>query len=181
MAYIAFDFSWLYLYPSSVPSLCNVVLGHHLVTLALLSFPLRHKEFGHFTCWDGLTELNTWFMVFRRQSSHHRTLLHNLYWITFIPLRLVLYPGLLVKFWMVLSGYPLYERLLVCTCQFLLCCFNYGVLSLSLARRQGKGSAKVEPSCASQQTSAPRKTNIMKPSTRHSNILIRAHGGAVVQ
>ena len=48
------------------------------------------------------------------------------YWITFIPLRLVLYPALMVRFWLVLEGYPLWERLLVVGCQFGLCCFNYG-------------------------------------------------------
>jgi hypothetical protein len=48
------------------------------------------------------------------------------YWITFIPMRLILYPWLLVRFWNVLEGFPLWERLLVVGCQLLLCCFNYG-------------------------------------------------------
>ena len=51
----------------------------------------------------------------------------RLYWATFIPMRLLLYPALLVKFWLVLDGFPLPERLLVVACQFLLCCFNAGV------------------------------------------------------
>ena len=41
-------------------------------------------------------------------------------------MRLLLYPALLVKFWLVLDGFPLPERLLVVACQFLLCCFNAG-------------------------------------------------------
>ena len=49
--------------------------------------------------------------------------------------RLILYPGLLYPFWRVLEGFPLWERLLVVTCQFLLCCFNLVMLYLSLQRR----------------------------------------------
>ena len=181
MAYIAFDFCWLYLYPTSVPSLANVILGHHLVTLALLSFPFRHRDFGHFTCWDGLTELNTWFLVVRRQWSYQRSLMNSLYWLTFIPLRLVLYPGLLVKFWLVLEGFPLSERLLVCTCQFLLCCFNFGVFHMSMARRAGKGTAKRTPLRPVEHAAVPDKASLMKSTSRPTNVLIRAHGGAVLR
>lgn len=52
-------------------------------------------------------------------------------------MRLMLYPALLVKFWLVLGGFPLYERLLVVTCQFLLCCFNLGAPPCS-TRRAGE-------------------------------------------
>ena len=48
------------------------------------------------------------------------------YWATFVPLRLILYPVLLVRFWVVLDGFPLWERLLVVGCQLLLCAFNFG-------------------------------------------------------
>lgn len=146
MVYILVDLVWLWLRPTAVPSLANIILAHHVVTLLLLTFPLRHKQFGTFTCWDGLTELNTWFMIVRRTWGRHRELMNNLYWLTFIPQRLIMYPALLVLFWYVTAGHTLADRLLVCTCQFLLCCFNVGVFSLSMQRRhaQRKKQEKVE-------------------------------------
>lgn len=53
------------------------------------------------------------------------------YWISFIPMRLILYPVMLVRFWVVLEDFPLYERLPVVFYQFLLCCFNYGMVFCS--------------------------------------------------
>ena len=43
-------------------------------------------------------------------------------------MRLVMYPVLLVRFWLVLEGYPWWDRGLVVLCQLLLCLFNYGAL-----------------------------------------------------
>ena len=51
--YIVADFCWLYFEPEAIPSLHGVIYFHHTVTLLLLLFPLRHKEFGIFTCLDG--------------------------------------------------------------------------------------------------------------------------------
>ena len=51
------------------------------------------------------------------------------YWLSFIPMRLIMYPVLLVRFWRVLEGYPWWDRGLVVGCQLLLCLFNYGMLS----------------------------------------------------
>ena len=178
MGYVIFDFAWLYLYPTSVPSLSNVILAHHVVTLLLLTFPFRHRDYGHFTCWDGLTELNTWFLVLRRQWSQHRQLWDGLYWVTFIPQRLVMYPALLLKFWMVLGSFPLQERLLVCVCQFLLCCFNFGVFYLSVRRRASKGTDSTVPK---QAVSCPGKMDSSAGLKPHQtkNVVIRAHGGTL--
>ena len=51
--YIVADFCWLYFEPEAIPSLHGVIYFHHTVTLLLLLFPLKHKEFGIFTCLDG--------------------------------------------------------------------------------------------------------------------------------
>jgi hypothetical protein len=56
----------------------------------------------------------------------HNGRLCRAYWVSFVPLRLVLYPMLLVRFWVVLREFPLWERLLVVICQLLLCFFNFG-------------------------------------------------------
>jgi hypothetical protein len=74
----------------------------------------------------------------------------RLYWGTFVPLRLMLYPGLLVKFWLVLDGFPLYERLLVVACQFLLCCFNVGAAPPAARCRRGRPLPPQRPSCMPQ-------------------------------
>ncbi|KAK9826081.1 hypothetical protein WJX81_000287 [Elliptochloris bilobata] len=136
LMYIVADAVWIWMEPDALPSLQPVILGHHVVTFMLLLFPLRHPAFANFTCWDGITELNTFFLIARRQWHSQRNLMHWLYWATFVPMRLVLYPALLVKFWLVLHGFPLWDRLLVVACQFLLCCFNIGMVYASLARRR---------------------------------------------
>ena len=43
-----------------------------------------------------------------------------------MPLRLILYPVLLVRFWVALEPFPMWERLVVVGCQLLLCAFNFG-------------------------------------------------------
>jgi hypothetical protein len=78
--------------PDAVPSLPSVILWHHIITFLLLLFPLFRPEFANFTCWDGLTEINTFFLVARRQLPEQFQLLNALYWITFIPFRCALLP-----------------------------------------------------------------------------------------
>ena len=75
--YVLADFLWILVQPATLPSLHTVILGHHVVTVLLLTFPLRHPGFAHFTCWDGLTELNTFFLVARRQFPAYFGLLHT--------------------------------------------------------------------------------------------------------
>ena len=75
--YVLADFLWILVQPDTLPSLHNVILGHHVVTILLLTFPLRHPSLAHFTCWDGLTELNTFFLVARRQFPAYFGLLHG--------------------------------------------------------------------------------------------------------
>lgn len=65
--YIIADFLWILLQPATLPSLHGLILGHHVVTLLLLLFPYRYPAFARFTCWDGITEINTFFLIARRQ------------------------------------------------------------------------------------------------------------------
>jgi hypothetical protein len=76
IVYVLADFVWILVQPATLPSLHSLILGHHVVTILLLTFPLRHPDFAHFTCWDGLTELNTFFLVARRQFPAYFGLLH---------------------------------------------------------------------------------------------------------
>ena len=73
LGYILFDFLWIAVQPSTLPSLQPLILGHHFITFLLLTFPYRYPAFGHFTCWDGITEINTFFLIARRQTKNfHR-------------------------------------------------------------------------------------------------------------
>ena len=107
IVYIVGDFLWIFFWPHSLPSKPNVILGHHIVTMGLLGFAWLNPEFAKYTCLDGLTEINTFFMVLRRQTKFARTLMHRCYWFTYIPLRLVLYPALIGVFWRVRTSWNL--------------------------------------------------------------------------
>ncbi|CAK0782861.1 hypothetical protein CVIRNUC_006056 [Coccomyxa viridis] len=145
LGYIAFDFAWIAIQPSTLPSLQGLILFHHAVTFLLLTFPYRNPAFSHFTCWDGITEINTFFLIARRQTRNFHRAFHWAYWLSFIPMRLIMYPVLLVRFWRVLEGYPWWDRGLVVGCQLLLCLFNYGMFWLSIRRRMVKRDPKRPP------------------------------------
>ena len=48
--YILFDLSWILLYPEALPRYPHVIIVHHVITLALLSHPLRFRQDARFTC-----------------------------------------------------------------------------------------------------------------------------------
>ena len=74
--------------------------------MGLLGFAWLNPKFAKYTCLDGLTEINTFFMVLRRQSSFARATMHKLYWATYVPLRLLMYPALVPVFWQVRASQP---------------------------------------------------------------------------
>ena len=67
--YIAMDTCWIVLSPSAVPRFAGAIVFHHLVTLAILYHPLMHEEYHIETCRDGIVELNTFFLIARRQLA----------------------------------------------------------------------------------------------------------------
>ncbi len=140
--YIVADFTWILVEPSAVPSLPNIILLHHVVTFILLCFPLRYPALGTFTCWDGICEINTFFLIARRQWRTGRGALTFLFWATFFPLRIFLYPLMLVRMYQQMQPYATWEMLTVCACQTLLIAFNVVLLVLSVSnwkKRAGKG------------------------------------------
>lgn len=68
-AYIVLDLAWIVVIPAAVPALPGVIIFHHLVTLVLLAYPLRYPHFSIYSNWDGLVEVNTFFLVARRQVN----------------------------------------------------------------------------------------------------------------
>eukprot|EP00951_Prasinocladus_malaysianus_P007508 scaffold54076_cov44-Prasinocladus_malaysianus.AAC.1 len=65
--YIVLDLAWIILVPDAVPALPGVIIFHHLVTLVLLAYPIRYSHFAIYSNWDGLVEINTFFLIARRQ------------------------------------------------------------------------------------------------------------------
>jgi len=90
---------------------------------------------------DGLCEINTFFLIARRQWKSVRKPLSALYWATFFPLRIFLYPYMLVQFYREMQAHALWELVAVCGSQIALIGFNLTLLSLSVMywrKRSGK-------------------------------------------
>ena len=67
--YIAVDTVWIVLSPTAVPRFAGAIVLHHLLTLAILYHPLQHPEYDIETCRNGIVELNTFFLIVRRQLT----------------------------------------------------------------------------------------------------------------
>lgn len=130
--YIVADFAWIFAEPNAVPSLPNVILLHHAVTFVLLCFPLQYTHLATYTCWDGICEINTFFLIARRQWKSVRRPFTILYWATFFPMRIFLYPYMLIVFYKEMQIHETWELLTVCACQIVLIAFNVVLLALSI-------------------------------------------------
>jgi len=144
LLYVLIDFVWLLIQPDAVPSLSSVILAHHVVTVALLYFPLKYSELAIYTCWDGLCEINTFFLIARRQFPKLKDTMDLMYWVTFIPTRTIIYPVMLYEFYHVFSkriargtSSP-WELWVCCGCQASLIAFNAALLYLGVAKHLRK-------------------------------------------
>lgn len=147
--YVLVDFVWLIIQPGAVPSLSPVILIHHVVTMILLYFPLKYNELAIYTCWDGLCEINTFFLIGRRHFKSYRNMMDRLYWGTFIPSRIIIYPIMLYEFynvWQVrlLDGGEYWEMVTCLTCQISLILFNIVLLYLGVVKHFKKKNARKE-------------------------------------
>jgi hypothetical protein len=127
--YIVLDSLWIALSPSAVPKFSSVILVHHLFTFLILLHPLRYPEHSIETCRDGIVELNTFFLIARRQArrgSLLNVLFSFCYKIT-LSIRFIWQPYLIYHFHVILNvreGYPLSEYMMVLATQICLCIFN---------------------------------------------------------
>lgn len=66
------------------------------MTALLILHPVRFPEHGLYTCYDGLVEINTVILTFKRtvrfQHRGAKALVTFLHWSTFIALRMIAYP-----------------------------------------------------------------------------------------
>lgn len=131
--YILADLAWIIIWPESLPRFPLVIKVHHLITLALLSHPLRFPADAHFTCLDGLVELSTFFMVARRQCTGRLSQVLNIaYWVGTLALRFGLQPFLLYRFYELTKAYKKRDRAVILISQACLCVFNLGLVSVAL-------------------------------------------------
>ena len=148
-AYIVADLLWIIVWPESLPRFPLVIKVHHLITLALLSHPLRFPKDAHFTCLDGLVELSTFFMVARRQCTGTLSaVLNALYWFSTIALRFGLQPWLLRRFWVLAVDYKAMDRFIVVTAQSCLCVFNLGLVSVAINQKLEQRKRRLSGSAA---------------------------------
>lgn len=131
-AYIVADLAWIFLLPECLPRFPGVVAVHHVVTLALLSYVLRHPADAHFTCRDGLVELSTFFLIARRHCAGRLSRACNaLYWASTLALRFAMQPYLLWRFVRITEAFPPWERATILTAQSFLCVFNIGLVVIA--------------------------------------------------
>ena len=83
---------------------------------------------------DGICEINTFFLIAKRQFKKYSSPLTWMYWTTFIPSRIILYPLLLVKFYEIMKEYRAWEMYAVCGSQMFLILFNFALLWLGVAK-----------------------------------------------
>ena len=148
LCYIVADLLWIWVDPSCLPSMPQVVMFHHAVTVALLLIPLRLNDFHKYTCLDAVVEINTFFLIGKRQWPFLRQAMHCAYWASFFPLRMVLYPYLAWHLCHDLAGLSWYDRTVAVVSQVILCGFNVMMLYASVTRSLAKQkSSKLQGFC----------------------------------
>jgi hypothetical protein len=129
LAYIVLDTVWIIIFPASIPNTARFIIFHHLLTFCILLHPLRYPEHSMETCRDGIVELNTFFLILRRQLRRGSffNLFSNLCYNATLGIRFLWQPYLIYHFYIITNvreGYPYSEFLCVLGSQVLLCIFN---------------------------------------------------------
>lgn len=133
--YIVLDTTWIITFPESIPRMANFIVLHHILTFCILLHPLRYPEHSMETCRDGIVELNTFFLILRRQlkrGSFFNLLCDSCYNLT-LGIRFLWQPYLIYHFFIITSvreGYPFSEFLCVMFSQVALCIFNVCLILL---------------------------------------------------
>ena len=133
--YIILDTIWILIFPDSIPSMASFIVLHHVLTFCILLHPLRYPEHSIETCRDGIVELNTFFLILRRQlrrGSFANILCNSCYNLT-LGIRYVWQPYLIYHFFIITNireGYPFSEFFCVMVSQIALCTFNVCLILL---------------------------------------------------
>lgn len=109
-AYLLIDFIWVLIRPKCTVANSSSILLHHVVTGLLMSTPWKYKQFAWHLAISLSVEINTLFLTFRRHCSQG-SLFHFLFNIGFyaswVGLRLILFPVLVVFYYHEYSRYSI--------------------------------------------------------------------------
>jgi hypothetical protein len=100
--YLLVDFCWILIVPKCVMSNPYGLLVHHIACLLLILFPWNHNEFAWHAAANISVEINTLFLTLRRNAVQNSKLYHFytvMFYISWVFLRLILYPILVVFFY----------------------------------------------------------------------------------
>lgn len=95
--YVIVDTLWLVLYPQSVPS-ASAILYHHLGVLVGWNMPAFDQYWAFWAALAALIEMNTFFLVLKRQQGKDVYLVHVLFYTTWVLMRNIVYPICLIFF-----------------------------------------------------------------------------------
>mmetsp|Transcript_14071 Transcript_14071/g.47632 ORF Transcript_14071/g.47632 Transcript_14071/m.47632 type:complete len:230 (+) Transcript_14071:66-755(+) len=94
-SYFLADLLWVWMDPSCVKS-PGVIAGHHLLTLGYMLLPAFDPSLREYMAWCLTVEINTFFLILRR--LWRRKVVSVCFYVTWITIRLCLYPALVVEF-----------------------------------------------------------------------------------
>jgi hypothetical protein len=98
LLYLIVDTLWLIVIPASVASPVTII-AHHLVCMVGWNIPIFSElRYCDWLSLGLLVEINTWFLIARRNTSQRSTFLQAMFYITWVALRMVLFPVVLVLF-----------------------------------------------------------------------------------
>lgn len=99
--YMLIDTIWIALQPKCVLSNPTALIVHHVASFVFLSVPFYEKQFQWHGALNLFVEVNTFFLILRRQASPTSltyTILDYCFLSTWIFLRLVIFPTLVIFF-----------------------------------------------------------------------------------
>lgn len=100
-AYFIVDIVWVVLVPKSVRDPAAIII-HHLITMLFIMVPHYYPRFQRLMGLNMLVEINTWLLILKR---HYKSVvLEALFYTTWVVMRLIVYPYLVVYYWHVYIG-----------------------------------------------------------------------------
>lgn len=110
LAYLVVDTLWIMIWPTSVPSAPQLVF-HHIGTLVGWVSPLWEQRWAFWSALAAMVEINTFFLILKRQGGKDYLIVHVLFYASWVLLRCVVYPiGLFyfsVEFWNYSQKHPM--------------------------------------------------------------------------
>ncbi|KAL6757015.1 hypothetical protein V8C86DRAFT_2634404 [Haematococcus lacustris] len=98
LAYFLVDMVYVGLFPRCIKS-PMVILGHHLISVALVLIPHQYPQYAWCLAYCMLVEVNTWLLIAKRTIKYGAQLMEVLFYVTWVLTRNVWYPWLVWVFY----------------------------------------------------------------------------------